>query len=227
MWELVATAVAGLNAGAGLQAAIAGAPSNSADGTDFARVARRTRVLGLLLTTVSTGSCFAAHYGENRGALWLAAAAGVAIGIPFNLLLMNPPTAVMTAGTPYAPSPRVRFAETAAAAQEEAAAEAAAAAGGDGNSGGEGAGVSAFEGAPAPPMERGSVLSAATVAPSGGSKRRLLYSKSGMLVSAADLSSSWSKRCWFSAALSLTAFGCMMALVGTGKDAATYGYAPY
>lgn len=34
---------------------------------------------------------------ESRGALWLAAAAGVGIGIPFNLLLMSPPTAVISA----------------------------------------------------------------------------------------------------------------------------------
>ena len=48
-----------------------------------------------------------------------------------------------------------------------------------------------------------------------------------MLVSGTDLAASWSKRCWFSAALSLTAFACMMAMLGSGKDAATYGYAPY
>ncbi len=35
---------------------------------------------------------------ESRGALWLAAAAGVGIGIPFNLLLMSPPVAVLTGG---------------------------------------------------------------------------------------------------------------------------------
>jgi hypothetical protein len=35
---------------------------------------------------------------ESRGALWLAAAAGVGIGIPFNLLLMSPPTAVVSGG---------------------------------------------------------------------------------------------------------------------------------
>lgn len=35
---------------------------------------------------------------ESRGALWLAAAAGVGIGIPFNLLLMSPPVAVLSGG---------------------------------------------------------------------------------------------------------------------------------
>jgi hypothetical protein len=54
-----------------------------------------------------------------------------------------------------------------------------------------------------------------------------MYSKSGLLVSPADFAAAWSKRYWFSAALSLTAFGCMMAMLGTGKDAATFGYAPF
>lgn len=173
MWELVATAAAGLGAGAGLQAAIAGAPGAAADAAGFQRFAGRSRTLGLLLSTVATSSCLTAYYGgglaggpwtsgrgrllailsacsspacrlappagaylraqpvacrrhppvtdamraalpsptsnarqahpvrpppsvaESRGALWLAAAAGVGIGIPFNLLLMSPPAAVL------------------------------------------------------------------------------------------------------------------------------------
>lgn len=45
----------------------------------------------------------------------------------------------------------------------------------------------------------------------------------GMLVSPADLEASWAKKFWFSAALSATAFACMMAMLGSGRDAATYG----
>lgn len=65
MWELVATAVAGLNAGAGLQAALAGAPSASSDTTAFARFAGRSRMLGLLLSTVATSSSLTAYYGGD------------------------------------------------------------------------------------------------------------------------------------------------------------------
>jgi hypothetical protein len=36
---------------------------------------------------------------ESRGALWLAAAAGVGLLIPFNLLMMAPPTAVISGGS--------------------------------------------------------------------------------------------------------------------------------
>ncbi|KAL4425203.1 hypothetical protein ABPG75_009219 [Micractinium tetrahymenae] len=225
MWELVATAVAGLNAGAGLQAAIAGAPSAASDAAIFQSFASRSRMLGLLLSTVATSSCLTAYYGESRGALWLAAAAGVGIGLPFNLLLMNPPAALLAGGAGLEPySPRVRFAEGTEEGAEEAAAAAAAA------DTGATAGGSAFENAaaeaPALPSRAG-VLSAATAAPVTPRRQRLMYSKSGVLVSGAELAASWSKRCWFSAALSLTAFACMMAMLGSGKDAATYGYAPY
>lgn len=67
MWELVATAAAGLNAGAGLQAAIAGAPGAAADASGFQRFAGRSRMLGLLLSTVATTSCLTAYYGGGRG----------------------------------------------------------------------------------------------------------------------------------------------------------------
>lgn len=63
VWELVATAVAGLNAGAGLQAALAGAPSGTGDGVAFTSFAGRSRLIGLLFSTLSTGSCLAAYYG--------------------------------------------------------------------------------------------------------------------------------------------------------------------
>jgi hypothetical protein len=35
---------------------------------------------------------------ESRGALWLVAAVGVGLLIPFNLLMMAPPSAIMSAG---------------------------------------------------------------------------------------------------------------------------------
>lgn len=68
MWELVATAVAGLNAGAGLQAALAGAPSGASDSLAFTRFASRSRMLGLLLSTVSTSACVMAYTGGEEAA---------------------------------------------------------------------------------------------------------------------------------------------------------------
>ncbi|KAI7843473.1 hypothetical protein COHA_002949 [Chlorella ohadii] len=196
MWELVATAVAGLNAGAGLQAALAGAPSGASDSLAFTKFASRSRMLGLFLSTVSTSACVMAYTGESRGALWLAAAAGVGIGIPFNLLLMAPPTAVVGGGSmrlePYGPpSPRVRFAgdePSSAAASDAALADQAATAAAAGRDGG-----SAFEAAAAvPPAPERGILSSASA--DVQRRRRLMYSKSGVLVSPTDFAASWSKK---------------------------------
>ena len=68
MWELVATAVAGLNAGAGLQAAIAGGASAS-DSLAFTKFASRSRMLGLFLSTVSTSACVMAYTGGEQARL--------------------------------------------------------------------------------------------------------------------------------------------------------------
>jgi hypothetical protein len=130
----------------------------------------------------------------------------------------------------------VRFAEEAAAMQQQHAAAAATngmlpSSADDAAAAGEAPGSAfAADAATAAPLpDRGAVLSSATASaqPPALSRRRLMYSKSGLLVSPADFAAAWSKRYWFSAALSLTAFGCMMAMLGTGKDAATFGYAPF
>lgn len=76
MWELVATAVAGLNAGAGLQAALGGAPSLGTDSVAFASFAGRSRTLSLLLSTLSITSCLVSYYGGGWGC-WCGAACGV------------------------------------------------------------------------------------------------------------------------------------------------------
>ncbi|PRW34006.1 60S acidic ribosomal P2 [Chlorella sorokiniana] len=174
-------------------------------------------MLGLLLSTVSTSACVMAYTGG--------------IGIPFNLLLMAPPTAVMGGGSmrldPYGPpSPRVRFAgddASSAAASDAALADQAAAAA----TAGDASGGSAFEAAAAvPPSPERGILSSAS-AGTDMRRRRLMYSKSGVLVSPTDFAAAWSKKFWFSSALSLTAFACMMCMLGTGRDAATYGYAPF
>ena len=60
MWELIATAAAGLHAGVGLEAAIGGCPSAS-DASAFSRFVQRTRMLSLFLSTLSTGAAIAAH----------------------------------------------------------------------------------------------------------------------------------------------------------------------
>lgn len=61
MWEFVAAAAAGLNAGAGLQAALAGTPSSAENSASFARFCGRTRTLSLLLSVVSTAGCVNAY----------------------------------------------------------------------------------------------------------------------------------------------------------------------
>lgn len=76
VWELVATAVQGLNAGAGLQAALAGPPTNAQDSLSFTRFVGRTRLLGLLLSTLSTASAINAYYAGKQSHC---AAAGVAM----------------------------------------------------------------------------------------------------------------------------------------------------
>jgi uncharacterized membrane protein YidH (DUF202 family) len=60
---MLATAAAGLNAGVGLHAAVAGAPSS--DAGPSASYHRRTRHLGLLLSALTTGAATAAY---QRGA---------------------------------------------------------------------------------------------------------------------------------------------------------------
>lgn len=109
VWDLVATAAAGLNAGAGLQAAMAGTPSAS-DSAVFSRFTSRTRATTLFLSIISSSACLAAYLSEDRGGLWAVAAAGVGIGIPYNLLLMAPPTAVLAPARlePSPPSPPPR-----------------------------------------------------------------------------------------------------------------------
>lgn len=75
MWELVATAVAGLNAGAGLQAALAGSGAGANDAIAFSKFASRSRMLGLFLSTVSTSACVMAYTGGGRTA-WEAVGVG-------------------------------------------------------------------------------------------------------------------------------------------------------
>ena len=61
---------------------------------EFAKFAGRSRLINLLLATSSAAAAVGTHYAEERGSLWLVAAAGVGIAIPYNLLLMSPPTPV-------------------------------------------------------------------------------------------------------------------------------------
>ena len=75
MYELLATAVAGIHAGAGLHAALAGAPAS--EPTAGAAYHSKTRRLGLLLSLISSGAAAAAfHSGEHaarllrRSCLW-------------------------------------------------------------------------------------------------------------------------------------------------------------
>jgi hypothetical protein len=60
MYELIATAAAGIQAGVGLHAAIAGTPSNGGGAPSYYH--HRTRFLSLVLSATSCGCAAAAYY---------------------------------------------------------------------------------------------------------------------------------------------------------------------
>lgn len=60
MYELIATAAAGIGAGVGLHAALAGNPSS--DSRSSTAYHHRTRVLNILLASISAGAAVATHY---------------------------------------------------------------------------------------------------------------------------------------------------------------------
>jgi len=68
MYDLFATAAAGLQAGVGLHAAMAG---NPVDGGNSAQYHARTRFLSLVLSATSCGCAVATYYeGKLRRLLW-------------------------------------------------------------------------------------------------------------------------------------------------------------
>jgi hypothetical protein len=130
--------------------------------------------------------------------LWLAAAAVSAPSLPYNLLLMSPPSRMEldradtgALGGAGAPERRVTF------------------------TGGEG--TSAFDALPPDDEDRPSAVRA----------RRLVYAKSGLLISPQAYAHSWSKRYWFGAALSCSAFAAMMSLLASRRDAGGRGVANF
>jgi hypothetical protein len=143
--------------------------------------------------------------------LWLAAGAVSALSLPYHLLLMSPPAPVVGAaadlefradgGGGEAARRRVNFAGDGlpqdGASQELGLGE-------------EGAAALGPAGRPRP---RG-----------GG---RLMYAKSGILLSQEAYAYSWSKRYWFAAALSCSAFAASMALLVSRRDGAGGGAAVY
>ena len=69
MYELIATAAAGLHAGVGIHAALAGAPSTGLAATSYHN---RTRFLSLILSASSCGCAITAYNAGKIGAKYLA-----------------------------------------------------------------------------------------------------------------------------------------------------------
>ncbi|KAL4543300.1 hypothetical protein Ndes2437B_g01144 [Nannochloris sp. 'desiccata'] len=88
MYELIATAAAGIQAGVGLHAAVAGTPLNGGSSAQYYH--HRTRFLSLVLSATSCGCAAAAYYEEGRGDLWLVAATGAALSVPYHPLINVP-----------------------------------------------------------------------------------------------------------------------------------------
>jgi hypothetical protein len=175
--------------------------------------------MSVVLSALSTGAAVAAYYAENRGNLWLAAAAGPALALPYYLLIMSPagsrPVQSHAPQTATAPMQQQvlshQVSETPTVYEDDV--------------GG---------------LEMGSAVSdelLGSIMPSHAARQdgtashptpptRLLVSKSGMLVSPQTYAGWWSQKYWFGAVLSGAAFAAMMSMVGSGRDAATYANTP-
>lgn len=174
---------------------------------------RRTRYMSLLLAGVSCGCASAAYTHEGHGNLWVVAATGAALSLPYQLLLMSPPSAVMApaptegefqlstgvpalgrpAGAASPPLPKVSFA------------------------GNDALETDASEGGlPHTDTEAHAVQH--------GQRRprrsRLMYARSGVLISPEAAEASWGRRYWCGAMLSCAAFASMMAILASRRDAA-------
>jgi hypothetical protein len=191
MYELIATCAAGFQAGAGLHAAIAGSQAATA----AQRYHRRTRALNLFLCTASCGSAVAAYYYENHGNLWLVAAAGAGLSVPYHLLLMSPPSSL---------PPESFQAEQddvlGALAQKQVS-------------------WAAENDSQAPDHVASESGASANHPPPATARRRsrLYRMKSGMLVSPEAAEAAWTRRYWFGAALACVSFGGMMSILATRR----------
>lgn len=85
MWQLLAASAAGLNAGANLHSALTTEPSSPIDHS-------RTRLLSLVLASTTSACCVQSYTNEDKGNLWIAAAVVSGLIVPYQLLLMSPPS---------------------------------------------------------------------------------------------------------------------------------------
>ncbi len=148
---------------------------------------------------------------EGRGDLWLVAATGAALSVPYHLLLMSPTN-------PYLPGAGFSGAEAAAAASALGTPATA-----DASS------DPAILASHKLPGETEDVLprytnqrTTANIPNRRPLHGQLSYSPSGVLVPAEVASGSWTKRYWFGAALSMASFGAMIAILASKRDMAGF-----
>ena len=214
MYELLATAAAGLQAGVGLHAAFAPLPtSTTSTSTPTASYHHRTRLLAILLSSASSGCAITAYVQEGHGDLWLVAAVGAALSVPYHILLMAPPkeisstsTAAAVFGTtaptnnnPFMKNNRIDSPLHQYEDDEEHLT----------NVINRGVSTTAPSPHPSPPLHRPSTP-------------QLMYSPSGVLMTPESAAGSWSRKYWFGAALSLTSFSAMMAILASRRDSAAH-----
>ena len=127
--------------------------------------------------------------------MWLVAAAGAALSIPYQLLLMTPPSPMISnnsaLGTP-APDATAAMLDPHKVANEET--------------------LLHPNAPPIPGMSPGSI----------DNDSRLLYTRSGVLMTPEAAASAASRRHWFGAALSCASFAAMMAIIATRKEVTSY-----
>ena len=136
---------------------------------------------------------------EGRGELWLVAAAGAALSIPYQLLLMAPPSPMMSnnsaLGTPAT--------DATAAMQAPFKLEP--------------------TGEDEPLLQQPNATPAVNLQGSPlDARSRLLYGRSGVLMTPEAAANGMSRRYWFGAALSCASFAAMMAIIATRKEVTSY-----
>jgi hypothetical protein len=150
-------------------------------------------------------------FSEGHGDLWLVAATGAALSVPYHLLLMSPTN-------PYLPRDSFPGAEAASASALGTPAS---------NSRGDPPAAASLASDKLPGDTEGVFLETNQANNPYMSPRRpvhgsLIYSPSGVLVPPEVAAGSWTKRYWFGAALSCASFGAMMAILASKRDMAAF-----
>ena len=128
---------------------------------------------------------------EGHGNLWLVAAAGAALSIPYHMLLMSAPVATAIDNS-SAPASSSAATSPAAAPLLDSKHD----------------------------LESSSTVVPPPKPAQRRADRQLAYVQSGVLISPETASSSWTRKYWFGAALSCAAFAGMMSIMASRREAA-------